>query len=142
DAYYDYDHFGVYYPQDVDTVEIIKKHSNKVKFLNETGIHQLLAFEYDEEEFTKTWLEGGTISGVSQVEEPSWYLTNDGAVRIACSFAGSGDKILVGAEMKDPITGAAGINVSDYGYNYMVARVMAEPGKNFLLAQNSVGFWL
>ena len=147
-AYYDYDHFGVYYPQDVNTIEVIKKHSNKIGFLNETGIHQLWAFEYDEDEFTKTWLEGGTVSNISRVEKPSWYLTDDGSLQISCSFSGNCEKIMVGAETKDPITGIAGIDVSDYGYNYLVTRVLAEPGKNFIPSSlcvklyNKTGEWL
>jgi len=131
DAYEDYDHFGVYYPNDVNTIEIITKYSDKIKFLNQTGIHQLVAFDYNDDEFTKTQLDGAVIYDISRVQSPCWYLTNDGSLKINCKFTVSGDRMLIGAEMKDPITAAVGIDVSDYGYNYLVARVMAEPGRDF-----------
>lgn len=131
DTYYDYDHFGVYYPDDASTVEIIKNHTNKIKVLNDTGVHQLISFEYDDEDFNKIWVAGGQVNSITRVGEPSWYMTNDGTVKISCSFAAPGDKVMIGAELEDTISAQVGINVSDYGYNYLVVRVMVEGSNDF-----------
>jgi hypothetical protein len=130
DIYPNYDGFGVYYPNDINTVKIIKNYTNKIELLNKTGVHQLLSFEYDEEGFNKIYAVGTQVSSITRVGTPTWSLTGDGAVKIDCSF-NTGDKVMVGAELKDITTAIAGINVSDYGYNYLVARIMIEDNVSF-----------
>ncbi|MBN2455751.1 MAG: cellulase family glycosylhydrolase [Sedimentisphaerales bacterium] len=130
DSYPNYDGFGVYNPNDANTVEIIKNYANKTSLLNSTGVHQLLSFEYNDEDFTKTDVVGAQVNSITRVDTPTWSLTGDGAVKIDCSF-NTGDKVMVGAELEDIITAIAGINVSDYGYNYLIARIMIEDNASF-----------
>ncbi len=126
DAYPNYDNFGVYYPQDQETASILIQHAKKINFLNETGIHQLFSFEEDEEGFTKIYTEGGIIDLIERREEPSWNRTADGVLCIQCRLGSPGDKAMVGAEIKDPLNGTAGINVSDYGYRTLLMRVRVQ----------------
>ena len=130
DTYPNYDGFGVYYPNDINTVKIIKNYTNKIELLNKTGVHQLLSFEYDNEGFNKTSVAGAQINSITRVDTPTWSLTGDGAVKIDCLFS-SGDKAMIGTELKDSITSTVGINVSDYGYKHLVARVMVENNTSF-----------
>jgi len=136
DTYTDYDNFGVYYPTDATTIAVIDNYARKVRLLNDTGVHQLHAFQYDTEDFQNdTYTERATINTVSQTATPSWALTGDGALCINVTMQGEGpsgeaSKFTIGARegiFEDPANPwGAGPDISDYGYQAFIGRVMAD----------------
>ena len=121
DAYPDYDQYGVYHPADADTVDIVARYGGKVRVFNKTGVHQLVAFEYDLDGFGGT---GGTGAlSVVRADGPTWFVTGDGSAEIACSLT-AGDAFTAGAELIDEMTGAAGLDASGFGYTALLGRVL------------------
>ena len=130
DARPDYDGYGVYEPADATTVDVIRRHGAKVAFFNATGVHQLVAFEYDLDGFVKISKDSAADASVERVESPTWFATDDGAAAISFS-APAGTTFAVGAELTDDLTGSAGVDVSDFGYNCLLARAMVEDNASF-----------
>ena len=87
DVYKDYDGRGIYYPNDVSTLGIIQTQASKMNsFLGVVPCYASPLYDFD------TTIEGwegiGTTGSFSQVESPSYPITNNGSLRINVDLPG------------------------------------------------------